>query len=62
MHEANIYIKFSKNGVPVVFVDEENYEELLVSRELNPQKEYPTMKLNFGKFITEKEQEKYLLE
>jgi len=32
----------------------------LVSRELNPQKEYPTMKLNFGKFITEKEQEKYL--
>lgn len=62
MYEANIYIKFSKNEVPIVFVDEESYEEILVSRELNPQKEYPTMKLNFRKFITEIEQEKYLSE
>jgi hypothetical protein len=62
MYEANIYINFSKNGVPVVFVNEEDYEEILVSRELNPQKKYQTMKLNFGKFITEIEQEEYLLE
>lgn len=62
MYEANIDINFSKNGVPVVFVDEEDYEEILVSRELNPQKEYPKMKLNFGKFISEIEQKEYLLE
>lgn len=46
MYEANIYINFSKNGVPLIFVDE---------RELDPQEEYPIMKLDFGKFVIKAE-------
>lgn len=62
MYEVNIDIDLSKNGVPVVFVDEEDHEEILLSRELNPQKEYQKMKLNFGKFITEIEYKEHLKE
>ena len=46
MYEANIYINFSKNGVPLIFVDE---------RELDPQEEYPIIKLDFGKFVIKAE-------
>jgi hypothetical protein len=49
MYEANIYINFSKNGVPTVLVDEEDYEEIWVSRELNHQKKYPNNEIEFWK-------------
>lgn len=56
MYEVNIYINFSKNGVPLIFVDEKEYQEVWLSSKLDPQKEYPITKFNFEKFITKAEQ------
>lgn len=46
MYEANIDINFSKNGVPLIFVNDK-YEEIGLSTELNPSIEYTSKKNKF---------------
>lgn len=60
MYEVNIYINFSKNEIPLIFIDKEEYEEILLSRELNSQKEHPIMKLDFRRFLTKVEQKIFI--
>lgn len=51
MCDANLYINFTKKGVPVVYVNDE-YEEVNLIRTLDPDSDPQKMNINFGQFIT----------
>lgn len=62
MWSANIYINFTKEGVPQIFVNDK-YEELYIERELNPTDyEIPPLNLGSCNFVSKAEQKNYIQE
>lgn len=58
MWDANIYINFTKDGVPMVSVNNQ-YEEVSLLRELDPNAETPKMKLANTQFVSKAQLKSY---